>query len=212
LTDLYGTLGVDMDASADEIRKAYRKKAKSAHPDRSEGSEEKFSALSKALAVLSDPDRRKRYDETGDEGDNSASKREAAVAGILSQLLASAAQSMDVDRQPVDEAMRQALQSAISSHVEGARKCNTAIKKLEKLLTRLKLKNKAAPSVLLDKMAEEHIRTIKRQKAAAEEQIELHKTALAVVNCYTYEVDTLPQDGFGYHRPPEFRPNFFNLA
>ena len=63
--DYYKTLGVGKDASADEIRKAYRRLARKYHPDRNPGdkqAEEKFKEISQAHDVLSDPDKRKDYD------------------------------------------------------------------------------------------------------------------------------------------------------
>lgn len=65
---LYETLGVPKTASADRIRRAYRKRAAATHPDRNPGdadAEAKHRAVTDAYAVLSDPDRRKLYDETG---------------------------------------------------------------------------------------------------------------------------------------------------
>lgn len=61
----YKTLGVSEDASDEEIRKAYRKLAKKYHPDRNEGSEaaqDKFKEISEAYRVLSDPEKREKYD------------------------------------------------------------------------------------------------------------------------------------------------------
>ena len=57
----YEVLGVKRDASADEIKKAFRKLAQKYHPDAG-GDPEKFKEISEAYAVLSDPDKRKRYD------------------------------------------------------------------------------------------------------------------------------------------------------
>jgi DnaJ-class molecular chaperone len=63
--NLYKTLGVTQAASDDEIRKAYRKLAKTCHPDTNPGdkaAEERFKAISRAYAILGDPAKRKRYD------------------------------------------------------------------------------------------------------------------------------------------------------
>ena len=66
--DYYKTLGVDKKASADEIKKAYRKLARQYHPDRNPGdaaAEEKFKEVQTAYDVLSDDDKRKAYDRFG---------------------------------------------------------------------------------------------------------------------------------------------------
>jgi molecular chaperone DnaJ len=63
--DYYKALGVDKKASADEIKKAYRKLARRYHPDRNPGdkaAEERFKEISQAHDVLGDPEKRKQYD------------------------------------------------------------------------------------------------------------------------------------------------------
>ena len=71
--DYYEVLGVSKNATADELKKAYRKKAIQYHPDRQQGkseeekkeAEEKFKEAAEAYDVLSNPDKRARYDQFG---------------------------------------------------------------------------------------------------------------------------------------------------
>ena len=66
--DYYRTLGVDKKATADDIKKAYRKLAVKYHPDKNSGdktAEGKFKELNEAYEVLKDPEKRKKYDKLG---------------------------------------------------------------------------------------------------------------------------------------------------
>src|ERR1700709_2335663 len=83
--DYYGTLGVKKTATADDIRKAFRKAARKYHPDVNPGdkkAEEKFKEISEANDVLSDDKKRKIYDQFGFYSDNiDPAAAEAAAQG-----------------------------------------------------------------------------------------------------------------------------------
>ncbi len=67
MADLYEVLGVARDATEDDIKRAYRKRARSSHPDAG-GDEDEFKSITHAYEVLSDRERRARYDRFGDDG------------------------------------------------------------------------------------------------------------------------------------------------
>merc|ERR1711871_45512 len=73
-TKLYKTLGINQDASESEIKKAYRKLAIKFHPDKNKDNQEeaaeKFKDISEAYQILSDPEKRKLYDQLGMDGVN----------------------------------------------------------------------------------------------------------------------------------------------
>lgn len=85
--DYYEVLEVAKNASADEIKKAYRKKAIQYHPDKNPGdkeAEEKFKEAAEAYEVLSDPDKRSRYDQFGHQGVGGAAGGGGFGAGGMS--------------------------------------------------------------------------------------------------------------------------------
>src|SRR5690349_13050748 len=76
MRDLYDVLGVERQASASDLKKAYRSLAQKYHPDKNPGdkdAEEKFKEVSNAYSVLSDDEQRARYDRFGFDGIRGAS-------------------------------------------------------------------------------------------------------------------------------------------
>lgn len=84
-TNYYKELGVNKDATEEQIKKAYRKLAMKYHPDHAKGdksAEEKFKKISEAYAVLSDKEKRKQYDEVGSAAFNQKYTQEDIFRGF----------------------------------------------------------------------------------------------------------------------------------
>ena len=119
MADFYEILGVARGASADEVKRAYRKRARELHPDANPddpGAEDKFKELSRAYEVLSDPQQRANYDRLVRRGSAVAQLVETrSVAGdwaIFSRLSSVATRRSAVASVGADPRVRHAVRTS----------------------------------------------------------------------------------------------------
>lgn len=119
--DYYGALGVKKTASPEEIRKAFRKLARKYHPDvnpNDKKSEEKFKEISEANDVLSDPKKRKIYDQLGFYSDNidpAAAEAYARGGGLAQEVSERRLRAGEADRASTSAALIFPISAALEA-------------------------------------------------------------------------------------------------
>jgi curved DNA-binding protein CbpA len=135
---LYTELDVAPGATPAEIDKAYRQRARSAHPDAG-GSSEAFHKLSHAYAVLSDPERRKAYDETGYEGELAADDIVGRAMERIQALVVSVLESeLPFEQVDLIAPIRDTLTKQKSDVGAGIRKLEKQAKRAESMAARFR--------------------------------------------------------------------------
>lgn len=193
MTTLYATLGINPTATAAQIKAAYRKSARKHHPDKG-GDEAKFKQIQHAYEALSDPERRARYDATGDTGSNvDNGDRE-----LLSELMNIATQIIDTF--PVESVD---LVGEMTKHLNNAKsQCNQQLRANQKMVEN---RNQAIKRLT----CEDSVNLISEGLKSQISQIETHS---AVVEQQLVKIDKLIEmvGKFSYRRDiilPKVQPN-----
>jgi len=129
--DLYSTLGIGKNATKEDVKKAYQKLVKKNHPDSPNRDEDRWDEISKAYEVLSDPGRRKAYDETGVHNLNHKSLVSETTASVFMRHLSF--------KDPLISAIRTIEQENLMSErkIAQARQDITSITSILKRLSRI---------------------------------------------------------------------------
>jgi curved DNA-binding protein CbpA len=197
--DLYNTLGVEPDASPEEIRRAYRRKAKQEHPDAG-GSAEKFGALVKAHRVLSDAEKRARYDRTGEADDGPDNTDQAAMSAI-DQILDQLLDKDEPQRIDIVAVIREEIGRNIDHQTGEIRKAMQARRKLERVGGRLTTR---APRNIFKPLLDRKLGHINEGLVTMRQQLAIFERAAKIMEDYAFDAEPAPE-------PTAPRPGGFTI-
>lgn len=189
--DPYQILDVPRDAPSAAIKRAYRKKAKTLHPDAG-GTAEEFSRLAKANLILADPARRARFDRDGsfDESpDNSFAKAISICVGFFASAVEQHVRSGAPDplTLPLIQFARKAFRDEIVKYKTQKVPIEAAREKLQAVEARLHAK--AGANSLLSCALKMQAESTVEPLAAIDRQIAAYRDALAILDGYEYTPD-----------------------
>lgn len=191
----YETLGVSKEATPEEIKKAFKKEAKKTHPDAG-GNPDDFNDTRRAMAILSDPKRRERYDRTGNDEET---VEDRASIRIIAELVEAVAEHDDFDvTDDLVEIMKKLINERIAKITIGIGGLKAKVNRQNKLLKRFKKKNKnSEKSDLIGAMFKSKIIDLEEAIRDLEKQKSDHKEAHSIVSDYEFETEK-PENGPNY--------------
>lgn len=187
----YEALGVAADADDATIKGAYRARAHKAHPDKG-GDADEFHAVQRAYDLLSDPERRKRFDETGDVG--AAPDKRGRLVNFVAQLITQVIDSTgDIDHSDIIKLAEDHIRKQVADAKAQQLQMDEKIRKYEKTLKKLKFKGQGEN--LVANLLRGTIGSIKRTIERIDEQTEEAMQLLEILAEYEYKFTKAPANG-----------------
>jgi DnaJ-class molecular chaperone len=182
---LYDDLGVNKGASASEIKKAFREKAKENHEDLG-GEKEVMTKLNHAYGVLSNPVKRKRYDDTGEEKELGF---EVKFGGLVQQVFMGLVEREEkIDNVDLVGRFSDIVSGILAENNKNKSVVGRKIAKLAKVLGRLS-------EGQIKRIVENNLEDLKREMELVKENIEFIKKAKEVIDSQHYNFDLADDDG-----------------
>ena len=196
MTTHYDTLGVEPTASPDEIKRAYRKRARETHPDHG-GDTAEAAQVNGAYLVLSDPAKREKYDRTGqDEAPGDTLGQAIAVAmGAFDKAIAAAGDHFQLANLIVDA--KRYLDHERQQGMTATASLRQAAKRTGKILRRLKFKGSGQN--FMARQLEEAMRRQEADIAGNENRLAIIARARLILDDYDYQMDAPPMAARPFH-------------
>ena len=176
----YDTLKVDENASDKDIKKAFRDKSKIHHPDKG-GDEDKFKETVHAYSILKDPNKRKRYDETGDTDTDDPL---ADIMGDLSQMFFSVVKENNnkIEYLDIIKEMLKILSNAISLAKQAKTDKDKDITQTKTLLNRITKKDDS--DNFFEQIIKGRIKQFKHDKTMIQDSIDRFNKMIDIIDMY----------------------------
>jgi len=189
--DLYSQLGISRGASNDEIKQAYRGLAKKSHPDHS-GAQDEFIKINKTYIVLSNPEKRNKYDRDGTVDDESVNNQQAQILEIIAQTLKEALQIVVIEGKEIDilDHLKKNIQTRILNCQLHVKQGKSHVKKLEKVISKFSVKGDK-PNYIANIITAQ-INDFRRNMENSNKMIINLQLALTMLEDYIYHFEQLP--------------------
>jgi curved DNA-binding protein CbpA len=187
-------LGIGRGAAQDDLRRAYRRKAKTSHPD-SGGSVGAFGEIATAYAVLSDPERRERYDLTGEIDLPRADTFDASAIEVIAQKLGLIIHAeQDVTSLDIGALIDGAIREDMAQRRANIANHERAIQRTTKLRARIKRKANGKDNMLA-KVLDWHEASAKDQIKKNQAAITSLERSLEILKDYSFVEELMPAAG-----------------
>ena len=201
--EYYQILGISEEATQEEIKKAYKRKAKEHHPDIG-GDTKLMQKVNKAYACLSDPDKKSKYDETGEDDPNELSLEQKAQNLFMTEIatLLTGYFEGDFIRRTKNE-----LNAKLEKIYQDKTKMEKNKQFLEKKLTRIKCRR---GENLIKAMLDKNMIAIDVNLKTIETAIQITKMAKSLCDNYeSLDEDIIQQPTFGFYSPVSYTTSAF---
>jgi curved DNA-binding protein CbpA len=189
--DLYEIVGVDKNATKDQIKKAYRKKAAKVHPDVG-GDTEKFKELAKAYHIIFDQDKRKRYDEgeSAESISQAAKSEDEEITQNLRVLFIQIVLQHDPKHTDIIGILKKHIEKQAPELERLIAVEKTLVERFETAIARLKITEGSENFLAIS--AKYQIDTFKRKIEAFENQKKIGIGMLKRIEAFSYEFEADP--------------------
>lgn len=179
----YIILGIEVDATTDQIKQAYKDKAKSSHPDKKGGSSEAFIEVNECYLILTTPNRRSKFDETGSTEPEMNFDKE--FASFISSVFMPMINSNDIDHSDLIGELRKHVRHSEANFGKSILAEEANLKRLHNVKSRLKTKG----NPIIHNVIDTQINQCNMNIISMHENIGFLHRGISVLEEYNYEVD-----------------------